>query len=179
MIFYKFLRIPILTLLAASANAYFFAEGAMAEDTKVQGIPFVILSDVYKYNSGGVPLLGYIVQRVENKDDVKFLICSSGNTISVSFKSLEQVKTKCPNSQAGGGLWSAWVFSSGRLLASANADTPQNPNVLKWKDAFKAIDVSELPASYRAALYAVQPGHVAAYSFPTEDGAMALGIVQY
>jgi hypothetical protein len=179
---YKWFRKMGLAILVVFTSVYCFNGKASADDAQVKGrgIPIIVLSDVYKYNSGGVPLLGYIVQRTESNDSVKFLICSSGNTISVSFKSLEQVKTKCPNSTTGEGLWSAWVVSSGQLVASGKPDASPDANATPWKeDAFKPIDIDAFPTAYREALGRVKSGHIAAYSFPSEDGAMALAIVPH
>ena len=139
----------------------------------------VTLDGVYRYNSGGVPLLGYILLRQEEKplsgqkkDMVSFLICTSGTRIDVRFNALVLVDQKCPKRTTpwpNAPLWAEWSVEAGKLVAD------QKPN--SRRTDFKDIDVGDLPKDYQSVVGSMKRGDPAAFSFTSETGGTTLGIV--
>lgn len=143
---------------------------ADAEDTKVRGATLWDLEGVYKYDSGGVPLFGYIL-KVPNNDNVMFIVCITAKTFEVSMKQLEPVNEHCKKSSSppGAAPWSAWYYTDGKLVSSPKA---------KKTVGFNEVSVKELPQRYQGIVMTrSKQGGVAAYSFKDYKGEKALGVI--
>jgi hypothetical protein len=167
-------RDPQAIVLSAIALSVFLfvkygaLQTAKAEDNKVNGLKVVIIEGVYKYNSGGVPLFGYIRERLV-QDQVKFVVCRTAKIIQVSMKLLQPVAEPCERSRSPTPApWSAWYYSDGKLVSS--------PQAKKTVGSDKIL-VGDLPPQYQGLVRASKKGDPVAYSFVDYQGYNALGVI--
>jgi hypothetical protein len=157
---------------------------ARAEENKIKGMELTLISGPYRYNSGGVPLLGYIVPAVTDStpktQKVTFIVCSTGTQIQLTLGDLESAsKQVCSPDQTNPGSlrWIGWNFDSGKLIASQ----PNAQEREKFEKEFKGVDLSDIPVSnlpkeYQSVLTSVKPNTTAAFTFGSWKGPK-LGIV--
>jgi hypothetical protein len=142
-----------------------------AQESQIRGVEVVKLEGTYQYISGGVPLLGYITEKLTG-GNVKFLVCPTSTLLQVSFNQLTQVDQPCQKKPSSGGTWVAWHYDSGKLIAAL---TNAQSNIAGF--SFSNISVNELPSQYQKLVESSKRGNLAAYSFSGDDGKPALGII--
>lgn len=159
--------IALSLFLALTSGA---SDTAKAEDNQVHGLKIVTLEGVYKYNSGGVPLFGYVQERLPD-DNVSFLVCRTAKTIQVSMKLLQPVPEPCVKSSTPTPApWIAWYFADGQLVPSAKGQKTVHFD-------YGNISVGDLPHRYQGMVAASKEGELAAYSFTDYKGGMSLGVI--
>ena len=168
------------------------AESIKAADI-VNGMVLVSLDGPYEYNSGGVPLYGYISAlkvsvnpkdynpasktAYQASDKVQFHVCRTGKEISVSYGDLTHVKQGCgtsgrtwPETTAS---WPKWKVKYGKLVV---VDQKGNwPEIAKR--SLKDISISDLPNNYQSTLLSEQQGKTVAVTVKADDGSLLLGIL--
>ena len=158
----------------------------------INGMTLANLDGPYQYNSGGVPLYGYIivlnipvdpkantaigVTAYQATDKVKFHICKTGKEISVNYGDLVHVKQGCgtsgrtwPETTAS---WSEWKINSGKLVVDQKGNLPQI-----FEQNLKDIPISDLPDSYQSTLLSERQGNTVAVTVKADDGSLLLGIL--
>jgi hypothetical protein len=172
------------------------AEELTKTPLKINGMLLVTLDGPYQYNSGGVPLYGYITainvdikpnDQIANSsyqatDKVQFHVCKTGKEISVNYGDLTHVKQGCgtsgrtwPETTAS---WPKWKVDYGKLVvvdqkASWVDVIKQGINVQNLTD----IPISNLPVGYQSVLSSEKQGKTVAVTVPANDGSLLLGIL--
>jgi hypothetical protein len=153
--------------------AFGVSMSAKAQDKTIKGMELTLVSGPYRYNSGGVPLLGYIVPAVTDvtpkTPKVTFIVCSTGTQLQLTFGDLESAsKQVCSPDQTNPGAlrWIGWNFNSDKLVASQ----PNAQEREKFLQEFKGVDLSDIPVSdlpkeYQKVLTSVKPNTTAAFTF--------------
>jgi hypothetical protein len=161
----------------------FACHSAQSQEKQIHGMTIVTLSTLYKYNSGGVPLVGYVLENLQDASStpkqeassvpktVTFLVCNTGTKFDVIFEALVHVDPPCPKSGPGQGLFAEWQWQidAGKLVAN------QKPDIQGFN--FKDINLGDLPKEYQSMVSASKQGEPAAISFEAKDGVPALGII--
>jgi hypothetical protein len=158
----------------------------------------VTLDGPYQYNSGGVPLYGYITAlnaSIISKDDnstnkttyqatdkVEFHVCRTGKEISVVYGDLIHVKQGCGTSgrtwPETTTSWPEWKVNSGKLVVvnqKVNWSEIIGPAMAVSK--LKDIPISDLPVGYQSVLSSEKQGNTVAVTVPASDGTLLLGIL--
>jgi hypothetical protein len=162
--------IALASSLVLSIVGNHHADAQQPEKWEVQGMQVVKLEGVYRYDSGGVPLLGYIKERLA-AGRVNFLVCTTAKIIPVSLASLTRITDPCPQTP-GIGTGFAWVSESGKLKPVSGF-----PDQKTGKTVYQAIDLKDLPKEFQGFVATTKEGDWAAYSFPSEQGKINLGII--
>jgi hypothetical protein len=165
---------------------------------KINGMVVVTLDGPYQYNSGGVPLYGYITalnvsvnakdnnlsdkETYQATDKVEFHVCKTGKEISVAYGDLVHVKQGCgtsgrtwPETTA---FWPEWKVSSGKLVAvDQKFDWSEIIAPTAAVSRLKDIPISDLPVGYQSVLTSEKQGKTVAVTVPASDGSFFLGIL--
>ncbi len=167
-------------IAAMISGSYIFVDtdASSAADARVNGAPLVILDGVYQYNSGGVPLFGYIVERKNNNEDVNFLVCATGHTIVVKQKDLAHVDSECSKPSGNQkNLWATWSVSSGNLVVTGISGLNAK-DAGSMKALLKDVEVNKLPDPYKSVVENRKTQEWAAVSFESEKGEVLFGVIQ-
>jgi hypothetical protein len=166
---------PLYTSIAWLLYICLACHSAQGQDKKIHGMTLFTLNALYKYNSGGVPLVGYVLENLQEASStpktVTFLVCNTGTKFDVSFQALVHVDPPCPKSGAGQSLFAEWQWQIGADKLVAN----QKPDIQGFN--FKDINLGDLPKEYQSMVFASKQGEPAAISFEAKDGVPALGII--
>ena len=158
----------------------------------INGMTLVNLDGPYQYDSGGVPLYGYIIalnipidpkdnnsigmMAYQKTDKVQFHICKTGKEISVNYGDLVPAKQGCgtsgrtwPETTAS---WPEWKINSGKLVVDQKGNLPQIV-----EQNLKDILISDLPNSYQSTLLSERRGKTVAVTVKADDGSLLLGIL--
>jgi hypothetical protein len=166
-------RLMIKMCVAATAMVLGTYMSAKAEDKTIKGMELTLVSGPFRYNSGGVPLLGYVVPAVTSltpkTEKLTFIVCSTGMPLQLTFGDLESAnKQVCSPDQTNpsGPRWIGWNFDSDKLVASQ----PNAQDREKFLKEFKGVDLSDIPVSdlpkeYQKVLTAAKPNTTAAFTF--------------
>jgi hypothetical protein len=172
-------------------------EPTKAAPIKINGMVVVTLDGPYQYNSGGVPLYGYITAlnvSIDPKDNnlsdkstyqatdkVEFHVCKTGKEISVAYGDLVHVKQGCgtagrtwPETTAA---WPEWKVEYGKLVVADQKANWQDLKLSKKVSNLRDIPISDLPVGYQSVLSSGKQGKTVAVTVPASDGSLLLGIL--
>ena len=158
------LLLRVVTGLLAAAMAH-YSQSSFAEATTKFG-PLASLGPVtpvegpYEVTLGGVPHLGYVVERPK-QGNVKFVLCDN-RFIDVDGKLLERSKTDCPGSDEKGrekpGV-NPWVVLDGTLVPLAAFVFTGDKKLVMKKFG---VGLNTLPEPFRSFLTKLPSGTPAA-----------------
>lgn len=185
--------------LVCSIGNFTQAQDATTAPLTVNGMAIVDLDGPYQYNSGGVPLFGYIrtpvfIMSIDPKDNnpagktahqptdrVKLRICKTNTEITVNYSDLVPSERKC---QTRGRTWPEdigslpeWKINSGKLVVDQKATWSQIVKQALTGLSLKDIPISALPVGYQSVFLSEEQGKTVAITLPADDGSLFLGIL--
>jgi hypothetical protein len=186
----KMVRLAV--LLIGIVNCAYAQDNSTSDKNNLQtssinGMQLIIMDGPYQYKSGGVRLLGYIMELntpLQAAENVQFIVCNTSTLINVKYSELKHVGTKCPNRlppqwPETAALWTEWKVDSGKLVATNNIDWSKlnKRNSSGQELTSKDIPLGELPKKYQELITSERTDKTVAITFAAKNGSPLLGIV--
>jgi hypothetical protein len=171
-IFLRFLSACVSTLACVTAQA-------QDVTTAVAGFRLYKLAGLYEYSRDGVPLLGFVTQKMNNgkKMDngmVNFTTCGN-KTMELDFKELKATPAACPPPKKDPGPWTARSNDIVPVLkAEAGAKGASEFQVVFARER---LNLLELPPDFKGYLMKAKVGDQVGFAFTDVDGKKSIAMV--